>query len=536
MNFSLRSAYVLLTLCLLSVNTLAETHITISSPSTWTVSDLAPYIGQTVIFDTPMIVCANGYGGYKVSPRRIFQASNQALPLSAEYNQTLVANSNGQVTLTGIGEYHRTGEKIYNLKAKINSTASITFQSGTWVGNTRNDLLQGVDMSQIDAIGEHDLLVCGFNLEYYLVWNEDYYNSSSMGPSDYAEHQKQRAKISKALALINADLYGLVEIQQGTAALAEICQDLTTNTGRNYQYVTITQAASGTYTQSAYVYCSDRLEPIGKVRTNNTGVSNRKAMQVFRDLTNDEKFIYSINHFKAKSGNGSGGNADQGDGQGSYNQTRVQEAQAVLSNYRSYRTQAGDEDILIMGDLNAYAKEDPITTLLNGGMTDLHRYFHADSSYSYTYNNQAGYLDHAIVNGTLLPQVTGMCAFHINSDEIDNYTYDKSNDQTMFRSSDHDPVIVGLRLSSSVSANDMLTINAIEVMCIGADIVVRNAQLDATIPAFYRLYNSNGMLITDGQITTGDNAFSITRPSYPGVYILQILWNGQSVQKKIIIP
>ena len=37
----------------------AEVHVTIEHPETWRVSDLAPYVGETVIFDTPMIVTSN---------------------------------------------------------------------------------------------------------------------------------------------------------------------------------------------------------------------------------------------------------------------------------------------------------------------------------------------------------------------------------------------------------------------------------------------------------------------------------------------
>ena len=134
----------------------------------------------------------------------------------------------------------------------------------------------------------------------------------------------------------------------------------------------------------------------------------------------------------------------------------MKEAESVLFHYDIDRGYYGDDDILIMGDLNAYAMEDPITVLREGGMIDLHRAFHADSSYSYVYHGYAGYLDHALCNSTLYPSVTGMVAYHINSDEKDSYAYDNSNDLTMFRCSDHDPVIVGLRLDSvrTIEATD----------------------------------------------------------------------------------
>lgn len=512
----------------------AQTHISIANPQTWTNASLAPYVGQTVIFDEPVFITAN-YSGYSVSPRRIFSPTNQALPLSAEYNYLLTHNGGAIMTISGLSNYHRLGERIVGLKAKVNSTSSLTFLDGTFVGNTRNDLLKGYDREAIDARGEHTLLVCGFNLEYYLV--EQY---SSPGPRNDSQHQQQRAKVSKALAAINADIYGLVEIQQGHGALQEIVSDLHKNTGRNYDYITLTTSASGTFTQSAYVYCTDVVAPDGTCKKNSVGVANRKALQAFKELATGERFIFSINHFKAKSGSGTGSDADKGDGQGSYNGTRVREAQSVITDYSSYRYTVDEYDILIMGDLNAYAKENPITTLTSVGLMDLHRAFHADSSYSYAYRSgqnycELGYLDHALCNATLYPQITGMCNYPINSDESDRYTYDSSSDETMFRSSDHDPVLVGLRLDSHAAERLKVQVNALEVMTEGSQIVILNAQLDAAMPAFYRLYHSNGMLMAEGQIAAGDNNFVVPRPAYSGVYVVQIFSGGKSYQKKIIV-
>ncbi len=478
---------------------MAQPHITISNPATWSSSALASYVGQTVIFDSPMYICSNR-SGYTVAPRRIFSPTNQARPSTAEYNNILTLNSSGLMSISGISGYHRMGEKIYNLQAKVNSTGSITFQGGDWVGNTRADILQGPDTTDLYFRGKPTLLVCGMNLEYYIVESFD----GTYGPANNAQHQLQRAKVSQALALINADIYGLVEVQQGPNALAEIASDLTANTGRNYAYITLTASPSGTYTQSAYVYCTETVTPVGQIQKNNTGVDNRKAMQLFRENATGETFIYSINHFKAKSGTGTGANANAGDGQGSFNAARVQEAQSVLSKYRSFRSQAQDQDILVMGDLNAYAKEDPIIEFLNGGMTDLHRYFHADSSYSYVYSSQAGYLDQAICNATMLPQITGMCGFHINSDERDSYTYDGyENDGSIFRCSDHDPVLVGLRLGTASAADNTKII-------IGSG------------PSYYRVFDINGTLIGSG--TLDDYSLSdIYADMVQGrIYIIQI--------------
>ncbi len=496
--------------------------ITITNIDQWTTSEMSQFVGKEVQFTTPFYVTNNTKSGQlTIAPRRIFNPTNQVLPLSTDYYSILSLNEQGTLTLTNVSGYHRIDERVHNLKVKVNSYNSLSFISGDWRGNTRAEMEKGYDLSAINARGEHTLLVCCMNLEYYIVEAFDSY-----GPANNAEHQIQRAKVSKALAHINADIYGFVEIQQGQNALAEIAADLTKNTGRNFAYVNDGGSVYGTYTKAAYVYCTDVVQPYGSIQHNNTYVSERKKAQAFIEKATGEKFIFSVNHFKAKSGTGSGANKDQGDGQGSFNAARVQEANSLLSNYTSYTSHFDDEDILVMGDLNAYGKEDPITTLTDWGMIDLHRSFHADSSYSYVYQGTLGYLDHALCNSTLYPQVTGMIAYHINSPEKDTYTYDGSaNDQTMFRSSDHDPILVGLRLGGKTSTGDITT-PTYEFCYNHATHCIENAQGGS-----YTIYNIDGSILNKAHITSATHPL----PNLPqGIYILTINKNGQRQSLKLL--
>lgn len=507
----------------MQVSVVAATKVSISNPNTWKNSELSKYVGQTIEFTTPFYVCNNYRGQITISPRRIFQPTNQALPLSSEYKSILNLNSLGTITLNNVSGYHRMGERLANLVVKVNSTTSVNLVSCDWVGNTRADMEKGYDKEAVNMRGEASVIVCCMNLEYYLVENL----GGQMGPDNASAHQKQRTKVSKALAKINADLYGFVEIEQGQSALKELAADLSKNTGRNFSYINDGGSSSGTYTKAGFVYCTDVLEPYGKLRENNTGVTQRKKTQAFIEKETGEKFLFSVNHFKAKSGSGSGANADQGDGQGSYNSDRVKEAKSVLENYSKDCVFYNDSDILIMGDLNAYAKEDPITVLREGGMTDLHRAFHADSSYSYVYRGYAGYLDHALCNKTLYPQVTGMVAYHINSDESDDYTYDKSSDQTMFRCSDHDPVIVGLKLDKTLS-NSGITTNSYEVFFNGETPYIKNAQ-----GGYYVVYRVDGSIVKNAHITTQQETIEGLAQ---GLYILNIYGNGKCQKLKLLVP
>jgi uncharacterized protein len=117
--------------------------------------------------------------------------------------------------------------------------------------------------------------------------------------------------------------------------------------------------------------------------------------------------------------------------------------------------------VMILGDLNAYNEEDPIDILRAGGFTKL-----ATATDSYVFDGQTGSLDHALVSSSLFAQVTGAAKWNINADEpiILDYNDDilsagegaaeDRNDTSLyranpFRSSDHDPVLVGLNLPAT---------------------------------------------------------------------------------------
>lgn len=490
----------------------ADVHITVSSSSSWSTQELTPYVGQTVVFDVPIVVCSNASSNLKMSPWRIFQPQNQGIPGTTEYNTTVHINSSCYFMLNGVSGYHRCGEKVYNLRAKVNSATNLNYLSGEWRGNTRADLEAG-----LPDLGDYRLLICGFNLENYFVRN---LGRSYLGPDSYEEHQAQRAKVSKALKKINADIFGLVELEEGDDAIQEIVNDLNQNLpGRNYKF--FHDNSSGSSQKSDYVYDANVVEPIGTPLEINTELVNRKKMLAFREKATGERFIYSINHFKAM---------NTGD-----EYRRVNEARAVADHYKSYRQDKNvrDKDILIMGDLNCYAKTDPIFVFTDQGFIDAHRAFHADSSYSYMFGGLASYIDHAICNETMYGQVTGMSAYHINSDEDDYYTYDKSSDRTMFRCSDHDPVLVGLKLDSThVYNNEPYIQNASILSGESGNLVIRNAHKDGQ-QSYYAIFDINGRCIEQKEITSA--FYEVELPMDPGVYIVYVYYDGVAYQRKMIV-
>ena len=212
------------------------------------------------------------------------------------------------------------------------------------------------------------------------------------------------------------------------------------------------------------------------------------------------------------------------------------EAISVRDNIPGYQSFYEDNDVLLMGDLNAYAKEDPIRTLTDADMYDLHRYFHADSSYSYVFHGVAGYLDHAIANNALIKQVTGLAVWHVNSDEADDYTYDKSNDLTAFRYSDHDPVLVGLKLDStlSVSRHGTDPIDNTRIEIIDGEPFLTNAGDLGEQHGYYEIYDITGVNV-QGVTRIEESPCPIGTNLPAGIYVLRIYYAGKIKALKLRI-
>ena len=186
-----------------------------------------------------------------------------------------------------------------------------------------------------------------------------------------------------------------------------------------------------------------------------TPVGRPPLAQTFTEKTTGEQFTVVVNHFKSKGSSCSSIEDPYDPYQANCNLTRVAQSQALLDFVS--QLEAIDSDVLVIGDLNSYAMEDPVDVLIGGGFTNLHELFEGMYAYSYVYDGQLGYLDHALANPSLLPQVTGAASWHINADEPDILNYDMSYkkpaqdalyEPNEFRASDHDPVIVGLQLDT----------------------------------------------------------------------------------------
>ena len=126
-----------------------------------------------------------------------------------------------------------------------------------------------------------------------------------------------------------------------------------------------------------------------------------------------------MSHLKSKScGSASGNNADLGDGQGCWNEIRTQGANAFADWLDSKPTGVDDEDTILVGDMNAYAMEDPIRAFADKGYKNVVAEIDGDTlGYSYSFSGRAGSLDHAVATQSLLSKVVAATDWHINADE-----------------------------------------------------------------------------------------------------------------------
>ena len=293
---------------------------------------------------------------------------------------------------------------------------------------------------------------------------------TSRGADSAQEFTRQRDKIIRAITTLDAAIVGLIEIENDTgnnSAIRDLVSGLNTAAGAGTYSFIDTGIVGTDEIRLALIFKPAMVAPVGTFKILNSAVDpqfldtkNRPALaQTFREISTGAKFTVAINHFKSK---GSGcedvGDPDTGDGQGNCNVTRTRAASALVNWLGTDPTGSGDLDFLIVGDLNAHAREDPITAIRDAGYTDLIRSFVGDDSYSFSFNGESGYLDHALASPSLKPQVTGAAEWHINSDEpvvLDYNVEFKSPNQvntlyaaTPFRSSDHDPLVVGLNLNA----------------------------------------------------------------------------------------
>ncbi len=308
------------------------------------------------------------------------------------------------------------------------------------------------------------------------------------GADSTAEVTRQTDKAAAALCGMNADIVGLMEIENNASdSLSALVTAANLKTGCGpYDFVN-TGTIGGDAIKVGLLYKTTTVSPSGLHALLNTAVDprfidtkNRPTLaQTFTEIASGEKLTVAVNHLKSKGSDCLDvGDPDLNDGQGNCSQTRKNAALAMMDWLAADPTGSGDQDFLIIGDLNSYALEETIDTVEKGAddtlntlddYTNLVKLFGGAGAYSYVFDGQTGYLDHALASKSLLSQVTSTADWHINSDEPPSFDYNDTIRDTgeasfeakparlplyaanQYRTSDHDPVVVGLRLGQTIN-------------------------------------------------------------------------------------
>ena len=304
-------------------------------------------------------------------------------------------------------------------------------------------------------------------------------NVECRGADNEEEFTRQRDKLLSALADLDADIVGLNELENTTGVdplgdpIKGIVPGLNAMLGAG-TYAYIDTGVIGTDAiRVGLIYKPAKVTPVGDFKLLTTDVDPRfldtknlpALAQTFEEVATGNRFTLAVNRLKSKGSDCNDvGDPDMGDGQGNCNLTREYAARALVDWLATDPTGSGDPDFLIIGDLNSYAQEDPIEAIKAGpddiagtgdDYTNLIEQYQGAYAYSYIFDAQAGYLDHALASSSMAGQVTGAEVWHINADEPDVLDYDTTfkpdaqdalYEQNGYRSSDHDPVIVGLNL------------------------------------------------------------------------------------------
>lgn len=306
--------------------------------------------------------------------------------------------------------------------------------------------------------GAGELRVVGMNLHNY--FNGDGKGGefpTPRGAKTPAEFDHQRQRLGAAIDVLNPQVLAVMELENDgfgpLSAAADFIALAEQATGGSWQVARPAgDDTGGDKITVGLFYRDDLLEAVGTARTL-TGAEFKKSRQplaqVFKQRQNDEQILVVVNHLKSKgSCPDSGVDANQKDGQGCWNSMRVASAEKMSAWVNSLVATSQTGNTLILGDMNAYRREDPIDVIRGAGFIELMDKDQG-SAYSFVFFGQAGTLDYAFASAALEQKVQQAFIWNVNAALPANMELP----QPWLRFSDHDPVVVDIRLHQSATSD-----------------------------------------------------------------------------------
>jgi hypothetical protein len=287
------------------------------------------------------------------------------------------------------------------------------------------------------------LRVAAFNLDNYFV------SLGALGASTEAELSRQRSKLVAALVGLDADVLALTELEnREQASLEHLISALNErlDPGRQYAWSMTTPPATNPL-RAALVFRPSRVAPVGEAWFDGSASFRRPPLfQTFE--RRGSSFTLGVVHFKSKRCGlepeiiGPGGCGTD---------IRLAEATELVRLTQNLPPDATPSRVLLLGDFNTDPLEPPLSEIRRAGFIALLDALATEDRYSYVFRGRASLLDHAFATPELARDLQGAAIWHINADEPEFRGYRLSNPPAEFqpdalRSSDHDPILIDLRL------------------------------------------------------------------------------------------
>ncbi len=284
------------------------------------------------------------------------------------------------------------------------------------------------------------------------------------GAWDADNLDRQEAKIVEAISGLDADVVSLEEIENSAKfghdrdrTLASLVDALNERAGDGtWAYVDSPTELPALDEQdvirNAFVYRTAAVEPAGDsvVLTGDPVFANAREPLAQRFTTTDSgySFLAIANHFKSKGGDC----GDPAPPEGCFDADRVAQAESLVAFADDLVAQTGVDDVFLLGDFNAYTRENPMQVFADAGYTNLNTEFAGEQTY--VFDGKVGSLDHVLANSSVMEndRVRGVDVWNINSAESVLFEYSRRNyfvsdlvdADSPFRASDHDPIVVGV--------------------------------------------------------------------------------------------
>lgn len=416
------------------------------------------YKGQYIILTTEMIVNGTFYDSIVIAPERLYVPEEYAEGIqygdSTRYRERKHYNDSLRVRVDCRYPYSlNLGATVRNLKALVVGDRHLQTGKQPHFRNYKPS-------KKVPTFADANLIVCASNVQNYFPHVGGYATRTITK----GQHALQCYKVTSALVRLNADIYALCELEQGDAAPMELTAAMNRLAHKEIFAYIHTESQDRDTISVGFIYRTDRVRPVHEVRlayhNRNDIYAHRFMLQDFEHLSTGEQFIISLNHPRSKHGDPAVAN-----------QKRLNNTDSILTAIRTAYQEGyyTDEDILFVGDYNAYRYEQPLQRIVEAGYADMTAVYE-QGDYSYSYKGEIGSLDRVYASPSMQAQIIGIQPIHWNTDfhysAAYKYKYNYKNrnipkdapatirkvispaakKQVLFRFSDHDPLLIALRL------------------------------------------------------------------------------------------